>query len=227
MARAIENQHWVLLAMRKLADRLASLHNNTGAGQAVGVELILTFLLVLCVFASTDSRRTDAVGSPALSIGLSVTTGHFLGLHNNTGAGQAVGVELILTFLLVLCVFASTDSRRTDAVGSPALSIGLSVTTGHFLGIYFTGCSMNPARSFGPAVIMANFQDHWIFWVGPLVGGIVASLIYNVILAPDTRSLSERLDVLKGTYQPEDDWVEKNDQRYSTELVENRRIMES
>ncbi|XP_032991674.1 aquaporin-5-like [Lacerta agilis] len=141
--------------------------------------------------------------------------------------GQAVAVELILTFLLVLCVFASTDSRRTDIVGSPALSIGLSVTLGHFLGIYFTGCSMNPARSFGPAVIMANFQDHWIFWVGPLTGGIVASLIYNVILAPDTRSLSERLDVLKGTYLPEDDWVEKNDQRYTTELAENRRIIES
>ncbi|XP_028566442.1 aquaporin-5-like [Podarcis muralis] len=147
-------------------------------------------------------------------------------LHNNTGAGQAVAVELILTFLLVLCVFASTDSRRTDVVGSPALSIGLSVTVGHFLGIYFTGCSMNPARSFGPAVIMANFQDHWIFWVGPLAGGIVASLIYNIILAPDTRSLSERLDVLKGTYQPEDDWVEKNDQKYSTELVDHR-IIES
>ncbi|KAL8163682.1 UNVERIFIED_CONTAM: Aquaporin-5 [Gekko kuhli] len=142
------------------------------------------------------------------------------GLQNNTTAGQAVAVELILTFLLVLCVFASTDSRRTDNVGSPALSIGLSVTTGHLLGIYFTGCSMNPARSFGPAVIMGNYQDHWVFWVGPLAGGILASLIYNVILAPDTRGLSERIEVLKGTYQPEDDWVKKNDQKYSTELVE-------
>ncbi|XP_060108357.1 aquaporin-5-like [Heteronotia binoei] len=142
------------------------------------------------------------------------------GLHNNTLAGQAVVVELILTCLLVLCVFASTDSRRIDNVGSPALSIGLSVTTGHLLGIYFTGCSMNPARSFGPAVIMGNYQDHWVFWVGPLAGGIIASLIYNFILAPDTRGLSERIEVLKGTYQPEDDWVEKNDQKYSTELVE-------
>ncbi|XP_053150681.1 aquaporin-2-like [Hemicordylus capensis] len=140
-------------------------------------------------------------------------------LQNNTPAGQAVAVELILTFLLVLCVFASTDIRRTDNVGSPALSIGLSVTSGHLLGIYFTNCSMNPARSFGPAVIMGNFQDHWIFWVGPLAGSIVASLIYNFILAPDTRSIPERMDVLKGTDQPEDDWVE-NDQKFSAELVE-------
>uniref|UniRef100_A0A8D0C0H6 Aquaporin-5 n=1 Tax=Salvator merianae TaxID=96440 RepID=A0A8D0C0H6_SALMN len=142
------------------------------------------------------------------------------GLQNNTPVGQAVAVELILTFLLVLCVFASTDSRRTDDMGSPALSIGLSVTAGHLLGIYFTGCSMNPARSFGPAVIMENYQDHWVFWVGPLAGGIIASLLYNIILAPDTRSLSVRTDVLKGTYNPEDDWEEKNDQNYSTELVE-------
>uniref|UniRef100_A0A8D0C1L7 Aquaporin-5 n=1 Tax=Salvator merianae TaxID=96440 RepID=A0A8D0C1L7_SALMN len=116
-------------------------------------------------------------------------------LQNNTPVGQAVAVELILTFLLVLCVFASTDSRRTDDMGSPALSIGLSVTAGHLLGIYFTGCSMNPARSFGPAVIMENYQDHWVFWVGPLAGGIIASLLYNIILAPDTRSLSVRTDV--------------------------------
>ncbi|XP_062979222.1 aquaporin-5-like [Elgaria multicarinata webbii] len=151
---------------------------------------------------------------PAIRGGLAVN-----GLQHDTPAGVAVAVELILTFLLVLCVFASTDSRRTDNVGSPALSIGLSVTAGHFLGIYFTGCSMNPARSFGPAVIMGNYKDHWVFWVGPLSGGILASLIYNFLLAPDTRSLSERIDVLKGTYQA-DDWVEQNDQKYSQELVE-------
>ncbi|XP_048343391.1 aquaporin-2-like [Sphaerodactylus townsendi] len=140
--------------------------------------------------------------------------------QNNTTVGQAVAVELILTFILVLCVFASTDSCRTDNMGSPVLPIGLSVTTGMVGGIYFTGCSMNPARSLGPAVIMGNYQDHWVFWVGPLAGGITASLIYNFILAPDARGLSERIEVLKGTYGPEDNWLEKNDRRYSVELVE-------
>ncbi|XP_025786269.1 aquaporin-6-like [Puma concolor] len=83
-------------------------------------------------------------------------------LNNNTTQGQAMVVELILTFQLALCVFSSTDSRRTSPVGSPALSIGLSVTLGHLVGIYFTGCSMNPARSFGPAVVMKRFSPaHW------------------------------------------------------------------
>uniref|UniRef100_A0A8C6X5E3 Aquaporin-5 n=1 Tax=Naja naja TaxID=35670 RepID=A0A8C6X5E3_NAJNA len=85
------------------------------------------------------------------------------GLSNNTTAGQAVVVEIILTFQLVLCIFASTDNRRSDKVGSPALSIGLSVTLGCLVGIYFTGSSMNPARSFGPAVVMKRFTSaHWV-----------------------------------------------------------------
>lgn len=56
-------------------------------------------------------------------------------LHNETTTGQAVTVELFLTFQLVLCIFASTDERREDNLGSPALSIGLSVTVGHLLGV--------------------------------------------------------------------------------------------
>lgn len=56
-------------------------------------------------------------------------------LHNETTTGQAVTVELFLTFQLVLCVFASTDERREDNLGSPALSIGLSVAVGHLLGV--------------------------------------------------------------------------------------------
>ncbi|XP_036886757.1 aquaporin-2 isoform X2 [Sturnira hondurensis] len=83
-------------------------------------------------------------------------------LHNNATAGQAVTMELFLTLQLVLCVFASTDERRGDNLGSPALSIGLSVALGHLLGIYYTGCSMNPARSLAPAVVTGKFDDHWV-----------------------------------------------------------------
>ncbi|XP_061062333.1 aquaporin-2 isoform X2 [Eubalaena glacialis] len=74
-------------------------------------------------------------------------------LSNNSTAGQAVTVELFLTLQLVLCIFASTDERRGDNLGTPALSIGFSVVLGHLLGIHYTGCSMNPARSLAPAVV--------------------------------------------------------------------------
>ncbi|XP_077810287.1 aquaporin-6 isoform X2 [Macaca mulatta] len=80
-------------------------------------------------------------------------------VRNSVSTGQAVAVELLLTLQLVLCVFASTDSRQTS--GSPATMIGISVALGHLIGIHFTGCSMNPARSFGPAVIIGKFTVHW------------------------------------------------------------------
>lgn len=56
-------------------------------------------------------------------------------LSNNSTAGQAVTVELFLTLQLVLCIFASTDERRGDNLGTPALSIGFSVALGHLLGV--------------------------------------------------------------------------------------------
>ncbi|NXC45245.1 AQP2 protein, partial [Penelope pileata] len=144
-------------------------------------------------------------------------------LHNETTTGQAVTVELFLTFQLVLCIFASTDERREDNVGSPALSIGLSVAVGHLLGIRYTGCSMNPARSFAPAVIVGDFR--WllltqffsfsfpqVFWVGPLVGAAAASIIYNYILFPQSKTFSERLAIFKGM-EPEEDWAEREARR--------------
>ncbi|XP_075409092.1 aquaporin-5 [Tenrec ecaudatus] len=138
-------------------------------------------------------------------------------LTNNTTPGKAVVVEMILTFQLALCIFSSTDARRTSPVGTPALSIGLSVTLGHLIGIYFTGCSMNPARSFGPAVVMKRFTpSHWVFWVGPIVGAILAAILYFYILFPYPLSLSERVAMVKGTYQPDEDWEEQREERKKT-----------
>ncbi|KAM7114421.1 aquaporin-5 [Molossus nigricans] len=139
------------------------------------------------------------------------------GLKNDATPGQAVGVELILTFQLALCIFSSTDPRRTSPVGSPALSIGLSVTLGHLVGIYFTGCSMNPARSFGPAVVMSHFNSaHWVFWVGPIVGAALAAILYFYLLFPNSLSLRERVAVVKGTHEPEEDWEEQREEQKKT-----------
>uniref|UniRef100_K7FFD5 Aquaporin-2 n=1 Tax=Pelodiscus sinensis TaxID=13735 RepID=K7FFD5_PELSI len=107
---------------------------------------------------------------------------------------------------------ASSSDRGAASLGSPALSIGLSVAVGHLLGIHYTGCSMNPARSFAPSVIEGDFSAHWVFWVGPLAGAAVASLIYNYILFPHAKTLSERLAILKGV-EPEEDWEERDIRR--------------
>ncbi|KAE8627073.1 hypothetical protein XENTR_v10006864 [Xenopus tropicalis] len=146
------------------------------------------------------------VVSPNVRGNLAINT-----LSNNITPGVAFVVEMILTFQLVMCIFASTDSRREDNVGSPALSIGLSVTLGHLVGIYFTGCSMNPARSFAPAVVVRRFTNHWVFWIGPLAGGMLASLTYNYILFPSTKTRSQKLAILLGTYVEEESWSDQQD----------------
>ncbi|KFP74561.1 Aquaporin-5, partial [Acanthisitta chloris] len=136
-------------------------------------------------------------------------------LNNNTTPGQALVVEIILTFQLAACIFASTDNRRSG-VGSPALSIGLSVTLGHLVGIYFTGCSMNPARCVcvmaGPSLTLSLVALQ-VFWVGPIVGACLASLLYFYILVPYCMNMSDRVAIIKGTYESEEEWEEQREER--------------
>uniref|UniRef100_A0A1A8GIQ7 Aquaporin 1a, tandem duplicate 1 n=1 Tax=Nothobranchius korthausae TaxID=1143690 RepID=A0A1A8GIQ7_9TELE len=121
-----------------------------------------------------------------------------LGLNalNGVTPSQGVGIELLATFQLVLCVIAVTDKRRRDVTGSAPLAIGLSVCLGHLAAISYTGCGINPARSFGPALILSDFTDHWVYWVGPMCGGVAAALIYDFLLSPKFDDFPERMKVL-------------------------------
>ncbi|XP_072105773.1 aquaporin-5-like isoform X1 [Mobula birostris] len=109
---------------------------------------------------------------------------------------QALVIEVIVTFQLVLCVFVLSH-KESNYEGSAHLALGISVTLGHLVAIRFTGCSMNPARSLGPAVITSNFSQHWIFWVGPLLGGALAVIVYSFLLSPKKTRCGECLSALK------------------------------
>ncbi len=90
---------------------------------------------------------------------------------------QAIALEAIATFFLVFVVFGTAVDPKAPKVGG--FAIGLTVTCG-ILGIGpLTGGSMNPARSFGPAVVMGSFEGQAAYWIGPLLGGIIAALVYD------------------------------------------------
>ena len=90
-------------------------------------------------------------------------------------------VEIILTFVFVLAVLGATSKIENSKVAG--LVIGGSLTLVHLLGIYFTGTSVNPARSFGPALLLGGdaLACVWVFIVAPLIGGIIAALVWRGI----------------------------------------------
>ena len=99
--------------------------------------------------------------------------------------GQGIFLEAILTFFLVLVVFGTAVDRRAAALGG--FAIGLAMTLGIMIAGPLGLGVMNPARAFAPAVVAGLWgSSQLVFWVGPLIGGIAAGLLYNFVFLRDT-----------------------------------------
>jgi MIP family channel proteins len=103
---------------------------------------------------------------------------HGLGAGVSTANGLAI--EIILTFFLVFTIFATAIDKRGNAAWAP-MAIGLVIFVDHLVAVPLTGASMNPARSCGPALIHGAWDTHCLYWVGPIVGGLVAAAGYVAI----------------------------------------------
>lgn len=96
------------------------------------------------------------------------------------GVVQAVVLEAILAFFLVWTIFATAvDEKNSKTI--PAIAIGLVLTFDILVGGTFTGAAMNPARAFGPAIASGFWSTQWVYWVGPIFGGLIAAFLYSFL----------------------------------------------
>jgi aquaporin Z len=94
---------------------------------------------------------------------------------------RALILETVMTFTLVYVVLATTTSKNFKILPLAGLAIGFTLGLNVIFGGSITGGSLNPARSFGPALITWEFNYHWIYWISPIVGGLIAAGVYKIL----------------------------------------------
>ncbi len=128
------------------------------AGGAAGAAL-------LALIFDPATRQAASLGTPGLGAGFTAT--------------QGLAFEIVATFFLVLVVCATAIDPRGAFTVVSGLPIGFVVLFDILAGGPVSGAAMNPARAFGPALVGGFWANHWIYWVGPLVGGAIAGLLYS------------------------------------------------
>lgn len=123
--------------------------------------------------ATLPASAVDAVklGTPLPGMGIST--------------GQALVVEIVLTFFLMFVIFGvAVDKRGPAAIAG--LAIGLTITMDICMGGGISGAAMNPARSFGPMLVQQEWTAAWVYWVGPIIGAVIAALVYTFVMLDDS-----------------------------------------
>ena len=149
------------LVTRRIAPMLAVWYWLVQFGGAALAALLLHWVLP----AAVENARN--LGAPGLSSGIST--------------GPAVVVEAVLTFFLVIVVFATAVDERGAFKQIAGLAIGLTISFDVLMAAGLTGGAMNPARAFGPQLVGNHWSHWWIWYVGPLAGGVIAASVYEML----------------------------------------------
>lgn len=169
----------VIVAMAYSIGNVSGCHINP----AVSIAMLLTKKLSLKdFFGYVIAQFAGATAGAAL---LMLFVGKDSGLGANAlyqgNIGLSLLIEVILTFVFVFAILGVTSKTENGAVAG--IVIGLSLTLVHILGISFTGTSVNPARSFGPALLMGGdaLKCVWVFIAAPLAGGVLAAIAHQFL----------------------------------------------
>lgn len=128
--------------------------------QLVGSVVAALFLKVIFVSVSPQYYLGDNMLLPGITPGMGIL------------------VEALLTFFLVWTVFATlVDKKATPGFGG--LCVGLVMAVSVMIGGSFTMAALNPARSFGPALVSSHWDVHYVYWVGPIIGALIAGFVYH------------------------------------------------
>lgn len=132
----------------------------------------------------------SAVVAGLLPGGLAVGTA----LAPGVSTVQGLFLEMFLTAELMITIFLLAVEKHRATYIAP-LGIGASFFITQLFGVYFTGGSLNPARSFGPAVVTGDFPSyHWIYWLGPVMGACLAAGVYKILLLADYKTINPGQD---------------------------------
>lgn len=169
----------VIVAMAYSIGNISGCHINP----AVSIAMLVSGKMTVKDFAGyVVAQFLGAIAGAAVLMAL---VGKDSGLGANALYNDSIGlsilVEVILTFVFVIAILGVTSKVENSAVSG--IVIGLTLTLVHILGISFTGTSVNPARSFGPALLVGGeaLANVWVFIVAPLVGGVLAALVYKFL----------------------------------------------
>jgi MIP family channel proteins len=124
-----------------------------------------------------------AAGFVCLALfGRQIVVGGTPQLGGTTTPLAGIAIEAFVTFFLIFVVYGTAVDPRGPKIGG--LAIGLTITMGILFAGPLTGGAINPARAFGPALAASSWDAHYVYWIGPMLGGALAGLVYKSFLMP-------------------------------------------
>lgn len=138
----------------------------------------ITYILAQLIGASIGGLLLTAVFPEAARVAVNLGTP---ALGRGVSAGTGIVVEAVLTFFLVFVIFGVAVDARGQRALAP-LAIGLVIVMDILGAGVLTGAAMNPARAFGPALFSGFWANHAVYWVGPIIGGVLAAWVYTYLM---------------------------------------------
>ena len=180
-------QGFSLVAIVSIFDSVSGSHLNPAiTATLVGIRSISPLIGLLYIGA----QLTGAVAGCAL---FALSVGKWTAIRMSStivsdrlNIGNAFLVEFFITTLLLFVVLSTATDLKKASLALAPIPIGYSVFVGVLIAKVLTGGSMNPARAFAPALLSGTWDDHWLYWVAPLISSFVTAITYHLVFSePD------------------------------------------